>query len=35
MKNVHKFTAAIMIAGVMTAGTASAMGLSEGTEALI
>ena len=34
MKNVNKIAAAILVTGMMTAGSASAMGLSEGTQPL-
>ncbi len=34
MRNVSKLAAAMVVAGIMTAGTTSAMGLSQGTQAL-
>ncbi len=34
MKNVSKLAAAMVVAGIRTAGTTSAMGLSQGTQAL-
>ena len=35
MRNVSKLAAAMVVAGIMTAGTTSAMGLSQGTQALL
>ena len=34
MKTLNKIAATILVAGMMTAGTASAMGLSQGTQPL-
>lgn len=34
MRNVSKLAAAMVVAGIMTAGNTSAMGLSQGTQAL-